>query len=174
MRKLHAMRTFLVHAVLLVGDITAAGGQHQGGHQALLETEDGAKYLLTMDQEEEEEGYYDDHDGGAQLDFSTTETPQDYMALGVNSRLPFDFQLVKSGTRTPKKKRRGPSNRRLKRFKQGSLMAKAHQDFLARHRGRPSSRLTAAGHLASFRDRRGGVRGGGGGRGGSRGAGHTG
>ena len=169
------MRNFLVHAVLLVGGITAARGQHQGGHQALLETEDGAKYLLTTDQEEEEEeGYYDDHDGGAQLDFSTTETPQDYMALGVNSRLPFDFQLVKS--RTPTKKRRGPSNRRLKRFKQGSLMAKAHQDFLARHRGRPSSRLTAAGHLASFRDRRGGVRGGGGGRGmgGSRGAGHTG
>ena len=167
------MRIFLIHAVLLV---LAAGGQHQNdrhwqpqeGHQALLETEDGAKYLLTTDQEEEE-GYYDDHDddGGMQLDFSTSETPQDY-------RLPFDFQLVKS--KTPKKKRRGPSNRRLKRFKQGSLMAKAHNDFLTRHRGRPSSRLTAAGHLASFRDRRGGVRGGGGGRGmgGSKGAGRTG
>ena len=168
------MRNFLVHAVLLVGGITAAGGQHQGGHQALLETEDGAKYLLSTDQEEE--GYYGDHDGGAKLDFSTTETPQDYMPLGVNSRLPFDFQIVKSGTRTPKKIRRGPSNRRLKRFKQGSLMAKAHQDFLARHRGRPSSRLTAAGHLASFRDRRGRGRGRGGvrGGGGSKGAGHTG
>ena len=85
------MRNFLVHAVLLVGGITAARGQHQGGHQALLETEDGTKYLLTMDQEEE--GYFDDHDDGIQLDFSTTETPQDYMALGVNSRLPFDFQV---------------------------------------------------------------------------------
>ena len=170
------MRNILIHAVLLV---LAAGGQHQddrhwqpqGGHQALLETEDGAKYLLTTDQEEEEEGYYDDHDddGGMQFDFSTTETPQDY-------RLPFDFQLVKS--KTPKKKRRGPSNRRLKRFKQGSLMAKAHNDFLSRHRGRPSSRLTAAGHLASFRDRRGGGASGGGARGrgmgGSKGAGHTG
>ena len=172
------MKNFLIHAVLLV---LAAGGQHQddrhwqpqGGHQALLETEDGAKYLLTTDQEEEEEGYYDDHDddGGMQLDFSTSETPQDY-------RLPFDFQLVKS--KTPKKKRRGPSNRRLKRFKQGSLMAKAHNDFLARHRGRPGSRLTAAGHLASFRDRRGGGGGGGGGggrgrgMGGSKGAGRTG